>query len=252
MTPRRRPNMPAAKRAKRALRAIAAPMRDSVVASMPEGLRHRLAPTGTYLDMLLFDHVLIRTVFPNRHKLRDGVWRSAQPLPYQIRRLARDGVRTIVNLRGQLDQATYALEKQSCARHGITLVDYRIRSRDAPSRGEILGICDLFGRLERPVLFHCKSGADRVGLVSALYLHVVEGVPIAEARSQLSLKYGHFRQADTGILDGFFERYLADTMRAPMPFLTWVEKVYDSVELKRSFRAQGWANRLVVGILHRE
>jgi protein tyrosine/serine phosphatase len=99
---------------------------------------------------------------------------------------------------------------------------------------------------------HCKSGADRAGLMSALYLHVRRGVPIAEAKRELSLKYGHLRQADTGVLDSFFEQYLADNARTPMAFYDWVETVYDSAELKRSFRAKGWANRLINSVLRRE
>lgn len=88
--------------------------------------------------------------------------------------------------------------------------------------------------------------------MSVLYLHLREGVPVAEARRQLGLRYGHFRQADTGILDYFFERYLEDTRLEPMPFFDWVERMYDPVELKRSFKARGWANRLVDSVLRRE
>ena len=109
-----------------------------------------------------------------------------------------------------------------------------------------------FERIEYPVLMHCKSGADRAGLMSVLYLHFVERRPIEEARHQLAARFGHFRSADTGILDFVFERYLRDTARAPMPFLDWVETAYDPVALKQEFRSKGWANRLVDGLLRRE
>ena len=83
-----------------------------------------------------------------------------------------------------------------------------------------------------------------------------QGVPLAEAKSELSLRYGHIRQADTGVLDFFFERYLADNERRPMPFFEWVETVYDSDEVKRAFEAQDWskrgANRIVNSVLRRE
>jgi hypothetical protein len=88
--------------------------------------------------------------------------------------------------------------------------------------------------------------------MSALYLHLKHGVPIPQAKRQLSLAYGHFRQADTGILDYFFERYLADTAEHPMPLYEWIETVYDADELKRSFLAKGWANRIVNTVLRRE
>ena len=32
------------------------------------------------------------------------------------------------------------------------------------------------------MLMHCKSGADRAGLMSVLYRHLHEGVPIEEAK----------------------------------------------------------------------
>ncbi len=66
------------------------------------------------------------------------------------------------------------------------------------------------------------------------------------------MRFGHLRQADTGVLDEFFERYLADNAVRPMPFLQWVDTAYDHEELKRSFRAKGWANRVVNSILVRE
>jgi protein tyrosine/serine phosphatase len=110
----------------------------------------------------------------------------------------------------------------------------------------------LFANIEYPVLMHCKSGADRVGLMSVLYRFFQEGVPIDEAKRELSLRYGHFRQADTGVLDRVFEKYLEDNKRQPMPFLEWVDTVYDPVALKRDFRAAGWARRLVDNVLKRE
>jgi protein tyrosine/serine phosphatase len=102
------------------------------------------------------------------------------------------------------------------------------------------------------MLMHCKSGADRAGLMSVLYRFLHEGVPLKEATRELSFKYGHIRQADTGILDYFFESYLADSAAAPMSFFDWVDTVYDPDELKRTFRSKGWANRLVDSVLQRE
>jgi protein tyrosine/serine phosphatase len=224
----------------------------AIVSLVPPGLRKRLAPSARYVDMLLLDHVALRLVFPNRHRLSADTWRAAQPLPHQVRAIARRGIRTIVNLRGEVGISTYAFEQRACEEAGLKLVDFRIRSRAAPERAEILAARDLFANVEYPILMHCKSGADRVGLMSALYLHVRHGVPIERAKRQLSLRYGHIRQADTGVLDYFFERYLSDNAKKPMPFFEWVETVYDPAEVKRSFHARGWANRIVNGILKRE
>jgi uncharacterized protein (TIGR01244 family) len=241
-----------AKRVKRAIRRSTMALRTAISTHTPAVIVRTLGPTFAYLDMLVLDHLVIRSVFPNRHKLSPQAWRAAQPLPHQIAALKRLGIRTVVNLRGPHHLATYAQEKEACANQGITFVDYRVRSRAAPSLDELRGARDLFERVEYPILMHCKSGSDRAGLMSALYRHVREGVPVEEAKKELSLKFGHIRQADTGILDYFFERYLIDTAKTPMPFFEWVERVYDPDELQRTFRAEGWANRLVNGILRRE
>ncbi len=85
-----------------------------------------------------------------------------------------------------------------------------LRSRDAPDKATILAAKAFFEGIEYPAVMHCKSGADRAGLAAALYLILHEGRPVAEAARQLSARYGHFRFAKTGILDAFFDRYLAE------------------------------------------
>lgn len=218
----------------------------------PGWARRLFGPTARHIDMLVFDHGLFRLLYLNKHKLDRQVWRLAQPSPGQIARLARKGVRTLVNLRGTNTTSSYVLEKEACARHGIRLIDFQVRSRGAPSVEEVRGAKALFASIDGPFAMHCKSGADRAGLMSVLFRHFVQGVPIAQAKEELSLRYGHIRQADTGILDAFFERYLADTAQNQMEFMTWVETVYDPAELQRTFRASSLANRIVDGILRRE
>ena len=43
----------------------------------------------------------------------------------------------------------------------------------------------------KPILIHCKAGADRTGLATALYLSRVALLSEKEAESQLSIRYGH-------------------------------------------------------------
>ena len=240
------------KPARRRVKRVTQGGRQYLMDRAPPWLHRTVGPVVQYLDMLFLDHGIFRLLYLNKHRLSDRAWRSAQPAPHDIRALARQGLRTIVNLRGERLCGSYWLERAVCARHGIVLVNFQIRSRSAPTREELRAARDLFERIEYPMLMHCKSGADRVGLMSALYRFLEEGVPLVEAKRELSLRYGHFRQADTGILDRFFERYLEDHRRQPMPFFAWVDTVYDPQELRRSFRASGWARRLVDQILRRE
>lgn len=240
------------KTTRRAIAKAAARLRATVSARTPEPLRRRISPIIHFADMLVVDHLVIRLAFPNRHKIGEGAWRAAQPLPHQIAYASRLGIKTVVNLRGQLDTATYAYEREACRRAGLKLVDFRVRSRTAPEIEELHGARELFRSVEYPILMHCKSGADRVGLMSVLYQHVHLGRPMSEAIKQLSLRFGHIKQANTGIIDYFFERYMADNAREPIAFFDWVETVYDPDEMRSTFKSNSFANRLVDRILKRE
>jgi protein tyrosine/serine phosphatase len=241
-----------AKEQRRAIRRRVRGWRLAIVEGSPAWLRRSIGPAVLYADMLLVDHGIFRLFYLNRHKLGEQAWRSAQPAPHQIGQIARLGVRTVVNLRGPRVCGSYWLEQRACARHGVKLVDYQIRSRAAPSKEELLGARELLETIDYPVLLHCKSGADRAGLMSTLYMIVHEKRSVAEAKEQLAFRFGHIRQSDTGILDYFFERYLSDTRTSPMPFFDWVETVYDPEDLLRSYRAKGWANLIANRILRRE
>ena len=241
-----------AKDQRRAARRTVRRWRDAAAERSPEWARRRFGPVLHYAELMVVDHGIFRLAYLNLHAIDGLAWRAAQPAPYQIRRLAGQGIRTVVNLRGARYCGSYWLEQQACARAGIRLVDYQVRSRAAPSKEEIRGARDLFDSVEYPILMHCKSGADRAGLMSTLYLVLKRGIPVETARKQLGLRFGHIRQADTGILDAFFDSYLVYSRLTPIGFMDWVETVYDPDELKRSFSSRGWANGLVNTILRRE
>ena len=87
---------------------------------------------------------------------------------------------------------------------------------------------------------HCKSGADRAGLAAGLFV-LFEGGTAREALAQLSLRFGHIRQARTGILDAFFHHYAREA-EGRKPFLDWVREDYDEAALRRDFHANGLAS----------
>ena len=207
-----------------------------------------------WANMLLVDHGIFRLAYLNRHKVGQGkIWRSAQPTPHQVAWFRRQGVRTVISLRGGREHGSWPLQREACEREGLALVEFVLRSREAPSRETILAAKAFFAGIEYPAVMHCKSGADRAGLASALYLILHEGKPVAEAMGQLSARYGHFRFAKTGILDAFFD--LLPCARAKpggSTSWTWVETAYDPDELAREFRAGFWSELLVDRVLKRE
>lgn len=240
------------KKARRSMKVVTNGVRRNIVQHSPQWARRAFGRPAAFFELMFVDHGIFRLLYLNRHRLSPEAWRAAQPAPHQVAAIAGTGVKTIVNLRGPRDCSSYYLEQAACERHGIRLVDYQVRSRAAPTVEEVMGAAELFEQIDYPMLMHCKSGADRAGLMSTLYCHFRLGQPIEVAKQQLSLRYGHIRQADTGILDYFFDRYLADNARKPIAFSDWLRTEYDPDELKESFQSSGWANRLVDSVLRRE
>ncbi|MCJ2034209.1 tyrosine-protein phosphatase [Methylobacterium sp. J-068] len=206
-----------------------------------------------WASMLLTDHGLFRLVYLNRHRVGAGrLWRSAQPAPHQIDAMARAGLRTIVCLRGEPEYGSGPLERERCRALGLDFRTIALRSRAAPEAGTILALKRIYATIPYPALIHCKSGADRAGLAAALYLVFEENVPPREAMRQLSLRYGHVRQAKTGILDRFFTAYLEAAARDPIAFEDWVRERYDPVALEASVKDGRWSNLIVDRVLRRE
>jgi protein tyrosine/serine phosphatase len=204
------------------------------------------------IDMLLFDHGLLRKAWTNSAEVDAGVWRSNQPDPAAIRRLGKQGFRAILNLRGAMEKGSYLLEREACRAAGIELVDFKLSSRELPTKDEILALDAIFARLPRPFLMHCKSGADRAGFAAALYLMLQKGLSPEAAQEQLSLRFLHLRGASTGILHFLIERYAADNARTPISFRAWIETRYDRERLMAEYRSGGAANLLVDRVLRRE
>lgn len=208
---------------------------------------------STTLNYLWNDHAYLRLGFSNAHWISDELVRTNQPWPFQLAAWKRRGVKTIINLRGGFDASFHALEKDACQKLGLTLVDFTITSREVPSRARVHGAKALFETIEYPALMHCKSGADRAGIMSVLYMHFRQGKTIGKALEQLSLKYLHIKQGKTGVLDYTFERYLTEGEPAGQTFLEWVDSpAYDEAKIKADFRSQMWGRLLTEGLLKRE
>lgn len=204
-------------------------------------------------ELIWGDHGFLRARFRNLHRISDEMWRSNQPSPRQIAEHVRDrGIKTILNLRGESTKGYYLLEKEACEANGVELIDFQVFSRDTPTRETIFGARDLFNAIQYPALMHCKSGADRAGIMSVLYKLLRQGAPFEEAVKQLSFDYLHVKQGKTGVLDAFFDAYRQFNEATPKPFLDWVAEDYDRVEVKARFMESFEARLNVDKLLRRE
>ena len=180
------------------------------------------------------------------------MYRENQPSPERIEVFAKEGIKTILNLRGPSPKGFYLLEKEACEKHGITLINFRVYSRDVHTAEKIKAARDVFESLEYPAVMHCKSGADRTGFMGVLYRHFHMGDTIEQALArELTLKKLHVRQGKTGMLDFFFEDYLRYAEKNDMSFIDWVETAYEPADVKARFMDQ-WSGNPITEILKRE
>jgi len=212
---------------------------------------HRLM---VWLNAIFIDHAFFRVFYNLRSPVGSELFRSAHPMPYQLRAAQRAGIASIINLRGiEPHLGSNVLEWQACEAMGLPIVHFPIGSREAPHADAILGLDALFESQPKPIMVHCKSGADRAGLASTVYLLMRENVPFEVAIKQMDFwRHGHVKQAKTGVLDHFFETYRQHHAVHGTSFREWVEKHYDRDAVEKSFHASWWANQLVDRILRRE
>ena len=200
-------------------------------------------------ELVWGDHGFLRMKFQNLHQISE----FEEDMHQAVAEHAKErGIKTILNLRGASPKGYYLLEKEACEANGITLVDFQVYSRNTPAKEAIFAADELFQQIEYPALMHCKSGADRAGLMAVLYKLLREKVSLEEAREQLSLKYLHVQHGKTGILDAVFEVYAAFNAQTPIPFLDWVRDHYDPDAIKKEFQASGRAKFRIDEILGRE
>jgi protein tyrosine/serine phosphatase len=146
----------------------------------------------------------IREVVPGRF------YRSAQiggPLLESV--IQKYGIKSVLNLRGSSPgEDYYESELATCAAKGVEHRDIGISAYRLPPPKELKEIIDGLENLPKPILVHCRGGADRSGLVSTLYMNLYEHVPLERAEhEQLTWRYGHMSFASAGAMDRFFDLY---------------------------------------------
>jgi protein tyrosine/serine phosphatase len=162
----------------------------------------------------------------NFHAVQPGVlYRSAQLSPAELGLLVRQyGIKSVLNLRGAHAGAPW-YDGEIAAVHTLGAVhyDYPISAKRLVTSRQIAELLDIVRRAPKPLLIHCKSGADRSGLVAALYEYAVDGESAADADRQLSLVYAHFPYltSRSGAMDDSFWAFV----HAPASAAHWPRPV---------------------------
>jgi len=138
------------------------------------------------------------------------VIRSAQPTS-QLPRWVRDfHLQAVLNLRGGSPADWwYDAEVRTAQDSGLAYYDLPLSATRRPTRRQLLRLTDILERCPYPLLIHCKSGADRTGLATALYLMLRRGEPPERALGAFSVEYGHVPIGGTEHLHEPLDEYAA-------------------------------------------
>ncbi len=169
---------------------------------------------------------------PNFHTvIPTQVYRSAQPTADQLRLYKEKyGIKTVVNLRGTwAGKDWYDAEHQIGDDIGMDVVDINLINHQIPPIAELRKLIDTLDNAPRPILLHCRGGADRTALASAI-ARFLAGDSIKEAKKEYSILCGHTGLAHGSHLPNLFDLYTdwlvkEDKAASATSFREWVDQV---------------------------
>ncbi|PJO48257.1 protein tyrosine phosphatase [Ochrobactrum sp. MYb29] len=153
----------------------------------------------------------------NFHVVVEGeLYRSNQPDIDRLVAMKKDyGIKTIINLRGESPGSKW-FEQEVYTANALKMdfIDFEMSATRQLNISDINRLVEVMSAADKPILIHCKSGADRTGLAAALYVAAIVGKSSNVAQQQLSILYGHFGfpLSSTYAMDRSFETYLKHSM----------------------------------------
>lgn len=179
-----------------------------------------------FLSLLILSLCYTNQFGDNFHEVKKAkFYRSRQLNPKDLSNIIQDHrIKLVLNLRGESDQEWFLKEKEATQKAGAQHESIGMSSTHLPEASTLEMILDRFHEGPYPMLVHCQGGADRSGLVSALYLIVVEKKSLDEALSQLDLRFGHIPVGARTAMNDFFELYRQSSRGQNIE--EWIRKDY--------------------------
>jgi protein tyrosine/serine phosphatase len=164
----------------------------------------------------------------NLHPVVAGqVYRSAQPSEDDIDRwVPALGLRSVVNLRGAKskdDRRWLGKERDAAIRNGAVHVSLRMSADDIPPAQTLRELVRILDTTPRPLLIHCRAGAERSALAASAAV-LLAGGDLAAARAEFALDKGFVYLVNPRlprVLDDY-EEWLAGEPTTPERFRHWV------------------------------
>jgi tyrosine-protein phosphatase SIW14 len=105
---------------------------------------------------------------PNFHQVNENLYRGAQPQRGGVKKLSELGIKTVINLRGASEDTRK--EQAEAEASGMRYFNIPMSGLGRPTDEQVeraLAIID--ARENWPVFVHCQHGADRTGVIIAVY-----------------------------------------------------------------------------------
>lgn len=115
----------------------------------------------------------------NFFRVDPDLYRAAQPTAEAMRAYDAFGIKTVINLRSSHSDEDEVRDTK------LGLVWIPVRTRRAGREEVAVRVLQAIRDAEKPVLVHCWHGADRTGMVMALYRIVEQGWTKEEALREL-------------------------------------------------------------------
>lgn len=117
---------------------------------------------------------------PNLHQVAPGFYRGAQPSAKGMTGLERMGVRTVVNLRA------YHSDEKKLKNTSLSYERFQVKAWRSEDEEVIRFLTIVTATNRLPVFVHCQHGADRTGMMCAMYRVAVQGWSRDEAIREMT------------------------------------------------------------------
>jgi protein tyrosine/serine phosphatase len=138
----------------------------------------------------------IKKFIDNFHAVEAGaLYRSSQLKPNRLKKYIKKlGIKTIINLRGiNPTRHWWQREKRLAKEFGIKFYNIPFNAGTFSSKKNLYKLLYLYEHAPKPILIHCRDGADRSGEAAALWILEHQGKGKKEALKHLSIKYGYVK-----------------------------------------------------------
>ena len=146
------------------------------------------------------------TSIQNLYLIEAGLFRGSQPTAAGFQELRALGVRTVLDLAGGKGDALLVPDGS------LKLVQIRMSAMGLHDDRVLEALRVMIDPANRPLMVHCKQGADRTGALVALYRVVVQGW--TKQKAVLEMKDGGFHHSELWVnMDYYVMKADVDALR---------------------------------------